>query len=175
VGALIIFFGIYFDPEDKFKLLSRNSDHKIARACIYPVIGFIQAIVLGVVLIMCLGLKVNNIPMYYLSCCLISMVSISIVQFLIIHLKDLGKFLAIALLILQLTSCGGTFPMETLPRVFNVLYPFMPMTYSVALLKQAICGADAGAVGFNAGILVALLVLFIAATMTLSFIKRDAD
>lgn len=171
VGAIIIFVGIYLDAENKFKILSRDSEHKAARSFIYLIIGFAQAIVLAIVLQVGLGLKVANVPLYYASCCLVSMVSIAIVQFLMVQLKDLGKFLSIVILIFQLTSCGGTFPMETVPKIFNVLYPFMPMTYAVGLFKQAIIGVDSKEVVYNGGILCIILIVFMALTIFMSRVK----
>lgn len=172
VGALIIFFGIYFDADGKFKLLSRNSNNKLARSFIYLLIGFVQAMVLGVVLTAGLGLHVEHVFLYYFACSLISVVFIAIVQFLLVFAKDIGKFLAIAFLILQLTSCGGTFPMETVPKLFNVLYPFMPMTYSVGLLKEAISSPNADYAGFNIAVLVGILVVFMLLTVILSLKKK---
>ena len=171
VGALIMFVGIYLDAEGKFKILSNSSEHKVARSFIYLLIGFAQAIVLAKALEWGLGLKVDNEWLYIASCCLYSMVAISIVQFLMVHLKDLGKFLSIVILILQLTSCGGTFPMETVPKFFSYLYPFMPMTYSVGLLKEAISGVQRENVIHNAVILAVILVVFMALTILLSIIK----
>lgn len=173
VGGLIIFFGIFLDADGKFEILSRNSERKVLRSFIYLLIGFAQAIVLGIVLKLVLGLEVKDLALYYLSCCLISMVFIAIIQFFVVYLKDLGKFLSIALLILQLTSCGGTFPMETVPQFFNVLYPFMPMTYAVGLLKEVISGLNSSIALYNAGILLAILIVFMGATLLLSKIKHD--
>ncbi|MGC4019285.1 MAG: YhgE/Pip family protein [Muricomes sp.] len=175
VGALIIFFGIYLDADNKFKVLSRNSDRKMLRSFIYLGIGLAQAVVLGIILRYGLRLQINNEPVYYLACGLISMVFISIVQFLLVHLKDIGKFLAIALLILQLTSCGGTFPMETVPKFFNMLYPFMPMTYAVGLLKEAISGSIGGTAIHDALILAAILFIFMAATLGLSVARHKKE
>jgi putative membrane protein len=172
VGALILFVGVYLDTEGKFKILSRNSEHMIARSFIFLLIGFAQAIALAFIIQHGLGLKVDNVLLYYASCCLVSMVFISIVQFLMVHLKDLGKLLSIVLLILQLTSCGGTFPMETVPGLFNILYPFMPMTYSVALFKQSITKPDQSEVVFNVGILSAILIAFMTLTILISLLKR---
>jgi putative membrane protein len=165
-------FAPYFmDTEGKFKILTATSEHKLARSFIYLLIGFAQALALAWILEYSLGLTVNNPVMYYASCCLVSMVFISIVQFLMVHLKDLGKFLSIVFLILQLTSCGGTFPMETVPKLFNVLYPYMPMTYSVGLFKEAICGTMGSDAIKNIAILVSILVVFMALTILLSGIK----
>lgn len=171
VGAIIIFVGIYLDPDNKFKILSSYSSNKVARSFMYLLMGFAQAIILGLVVKLCLGLKVENLLLYFSSCCLVSLVFIAIVQFFIVFLKDAGKFISLLLLILQLTSCGGTFPMETVPKIFNVLYPYMPMTYSVGLFKQAISGVETSAVLYNAGILGAMLIIFMALTLICSIIK----
>lgn len=168
VGALIIFFGIYFDADEKFNLLSRRSDKRVIRSLCYLVIGLFQAVLLAVVLQFGLGLHVNHLGAFYLSCGLVSMVFIALVQFFIVVLKDVGKFIAIALLILQLTSCGGTFPMETVPKFFNILYPFMPMTYSVGLFKEAISGTGPMVFDTNAIILIGILVVVMALTILFS-------
>jgi putative membrane protein len=176
VGALILFVGIYLDTEGKFKILSRESDYKVARSFMFLLIGIAQAIALALIVKLGLGLKVDNVPLYYTSICLVSMVFIAMVQFFMVHLKSAGKLVSIVLLILQLTSCGGTFPMELVPKVFNDLYPFMPMTYSVGLFKNAITDTDSKAVLYNGGILVAILVVFMAMTIILSGIKsKKAD
>jgi putative membrane protein len=172
VGGLVIFVGIYFDTDRKFKLLSRNSDKVVLRSFAYLLIALIQAVLLGFILRYGLGLEVNHPTLYYLSCCLISLVFVAIVQFLMVVFKDIGKFLSIALLILQLTACGGTFPMETVPKLFNILYPFMPMTYSVRLLKEAISGVDTSGAAANIWVLVGILVVFMGLTVLYAIIKK---
>ena len=128
VGALILFVGIYLDADEKIKVLTRNSQHKFVRVGVFALIGVAQAVALGLLVRHGLGLTIVNVPAYYLSCILVSIVFISIVEFFFVNLKDAGKFLSMLLLILQLTSCGGTFPMETVPKFFQVLYPYMPKT-----------------------------------------------
>ena len=175
VGGLIIFMAIYYDPSGKFNLLSINSEKRVLRCFGYLLIGFVQALILGFILKFALGLKVANSPLYYLSCCLVSLVFIAIIQFLMVFLKDAGKFLSMLLLILQLTSCGGTFPIETVPKIFGILYPFMPMTYSVGLFKQTISGIDNGELMYNMGILFAILLIVMAATVFLSTVRAKTQ
>lgn len=172
VGAIIIFVGIFMDTEKRFTLLSRDSEKKGVRTFVYLLIGFTQAVVLAIVIKLCLGLEVNNIVLYFASCCLVSMVFLSIVQFLMVFLKDIGKFLSLFLLIIQLTSCGGTFPMETVPAFFNAVYKFMPMTYSVNLFKEAISGGNSSIIWTNAGILIGILVVFTSITVVFSKMKN---
>jgi len=172
VGALIIFFGIYFDADQKFKILSRESSNKTARSFIYLLLGFVQAILLGTIIKYALGLEIAHVELYFISVCLVSMVFLSIVQFCIVHMGDAGKFVALTLLILQLTSCGGTFPIETVPKFFQMLYPFMPMTYSIVLFKDTITGAISGDFWYSFMILTIYLVVFFAATILLSIVRK---
>ncbi|WKY49176.1 YhgE/Pip domain-containing protein [Eubacteriaceae bacterium ES3] len=172
VGALIIFFGIYFDADQKFRILSRESSQKTLRSFIYLFLGFCQAILLGLIIKYALGLEIEHNGLYFISICLVSMVFLSIVQFCIVHMGDIGKFVSLALLILQLTSCGGTFPIETVPKFFQILYPYMPMTYSVIVFKDTITGQISNDFWRSFGILLIFLLVFFTATLILSFLKK---
>lgn len=174
VGGLIIFFGIYLDVDKRYKYLCRDSANPVIRSIAYILLGVAQALILAVVVKFALGLHVEHMYSYILSCVLVSAVFISIIQFCLVHLKDFGKFIALLLLILQLTSCGGTFPMETVPKLFNVLYPYMPMTYSVGLFKETISGATGSSMMMNISVLVTLLIVFTAATILMSVMKKGA-
>ena len=175
VGAIIMFVGIYLDADEKIKTLSRSSERKFIRVGVFALIGVAQAVVLALLAKYGLGLEIKNTLVYYLSCILTSMVFISIVEFFIVCLKDTGKFLALLFLILQLTSCGGTFPMELVPKFFNLLYRFMPMTYSVNLFKEAISGFDSAAAGSAAIVLVAIGAFFTGLTMLFSLGKKAKE
>ncbi len=167
VGSLLVFYTIYLDPEIKFKRVSRNSKGYL-RFFSYYLIAIVQAIVLGIVLEKGLGLDVKSHLLFYGVCILVSLTFISIMQFLIVHLGEVGKFLAILFLILQLTSCGGTFPMELVPKFFNVLYDFMPMTYSVNVFKEVISGIDYGYLTRNVFILGAIMIVFLVVSFIIS-------
>lgn len=172
VGALLMFFGIYLDADERIKVLSRHSDKKLVRVGAFALIGVAQAVVLALIVQFGLGLKVDNTGVFYSSCILISLVFISIVEFLIVNFKDVGKFLSIAFLVLQLTSCGGTFPMETVPKFFNVLYPYMPMTYSVGLLKEITSSFSTATAWRNASVLIGIFVAFTLLTLLFSATRR---
>lgn len=139
VGAIMMFFVISPKVEDE---IGAGAKSKVAGKYIsYGFIGFLQAILVsGVVL--ALGLRPNNIVMYFVFNILMSFTFVAIIQCLIFLLGDAGRLLAIVLLILQLTSCAGTFPIEVVPNLFKILKPFMPFTYAVAALREAISGND---------------------------------
>lgn len=175
VGGIIIFVGIYLDADEKFKILSRHSKNKVLRTFIYLIIGMFQALLLAFVLRTALKLEVTNVPMYYGACILVAFTFISIIQFCMINFKDAGKFIVILLLILQLTACGGTFPMELVPRFFNKIYAFMPMTYSVNLFKEVISGSSKDVITFNLSVLSIILFVFIAMTILGGKIRKSKE
>lgn len=71
-----------------------------------------------------------------------------------------GSFAALILLVLQLGSSAGTYPIELSPKFFAFVQPFLPMTYTVSGLRQTISmGDDAGT---QTIILLGFLALFMA-------------
>ncbi|OEV08779.1 YhgE/Pip family protein [Streptomyces nanshensis] len=66
----------------------------------------------------------------------------SIVQFLGARFGPAGRVLVLAMLMLQLTSAGGTYPIQTSPGFFNAIHPFLPMSYVVEGLRHLITGGE---------------------------------
>lgn len=175
IGGLIIFITIYYDVHDRFKYLGRNAENKLLRSGLYALIAIIQALVLGYLLKLGLGFEVNNLLLYYMSCMLIAITFFVIIQFLMVHFGDVGKFLVILFLVLQLSASGGTFPIETVPESFQELSTFMPMTYSVKLLKESIVSSDSGFAWHEASILLAIMAVFAIATIILDILKMKKE
>ena len=174
VGALMMFFAIYLDQTVRFRR-SNSKSKGFVRFGAYTAIGLAQAVVLAFVLRTALHLEVKNVAMFYLTCMAISLAFVSIMRFLLVHVGDVGKFLAVLILILQLTACGGTFPMELVPRFFQVINPAMPMTYSVNVLKEVISGIDYAFYYQNLAVLFGLAVGFFALNVGIAKIKTDRN
>lgn len=139
VGALMMFFVITDDVDPDIK--AGSASIVLGKFLSYGIIGIVQA-VLASSIVLALGLKPANILLYYLFNIMLSLVFIAIIQSLIFLMGDAGRLLAIVLLILQLTACAGTFPLEVVPKLFKVLNPFMPFTYAVSGLREVISGID---------------------------------
>lgn len=112
----------------------------LAKASVTGMAAFVQVTILMLVMVYCLGLvpdhPVNFIGAIYLT----SFVYMSIVSLLVIVLDNPGRFLAMVLLVLQLGSSEGTFPIQTANGFFQAVNPLVPMTYSIRALRQAISG-----------------------------------
>ena len=74
-----------------------------------------------------------------------------------------GKVAILALLMLQLASSGGTYPVETTPAFFQAIHPLLPMSYAVTGLREVITGGmDArlwGAVAYLGAVLIGSLAI----------------
>lgn len=171
VGGILILMGLYYDPDHRFKILGRNSENRGKRLVFYNIIGIIQAILLAFTLQLLLGFEVTNQFVYYGSCILISEAFLAIIMFLFFNFQDIGKFLSLIFLVLQLASCGGTFPIQTEPKVYQLIYPYMPMTYSVDLLRESFVSINSSFLTKDILIMLAIIVVFNILIFITSFIK----
>nr|WP_281067945.1 YhgE/Pip domain-containing protein [Arthrobacter stackebrandtii] len=61
-------------------------------------------------------------------------------MFIIVFGTAAGRVVSLVLLMLQLSSSGGTYPVETTPGFFQALHPFMPASYVVSGLRELMTG-----------------------------------
>ena len=132
VGGLITFYAIDFTKKPASRKVV------FAKYMTLAIVGVLQAVATAYVVQNLVGLAVVNVWQYYAFMILVSLAFMSFLQLLIQHFGDLGRYASIILLILQLTSAAGTFPLETLPKLFKIANPLLPMTYGVQGLRDII-------------------------------------
>jgi putative membrane protein len=76
-----------------------------------------------------------------------------------------GRVIGLAILMLQLTSAGGTYPVQTSPGFFGAIHPYLPMTWVVEGLRRLISGGDLTVVWQGVGVLLAFLLASLAGTV----------
>ncbi|WP_346928124.1 YhgE/Pip family protein, partial [Clostridium sp.] len=169
IGAIMMFFVISAKTDDDFGL--SKFDKVIGKYLSFGFVGLLQAVLVSVVVIG-LGLNPTSTALYFTSIIFLSLVFIAIIQCLISLFGDAGRLLGIVLLILQLTACAGTFPLEIVPKFFKVINPYMPFTYSVELLREVISATtiNYSVVGKDFLILGIVLLVF----LTISVVFKDA-
>ena len=112
----------------------------LAKVSVVGTVAFAQATILMLIMVYCLGLIPDHPGHFIGAVYLTSFVYMSIVSLLVIVLDNPGRFLAMILLVLQLGSSEGTFPIQTANGFFQAVNPLVPMTYSIRALRQAISG-----------------------------------
>ncbi|MGH4122847.1 MAG: YhgE/Pip family protein [Clostridium sp.] len=158
VGALMMFFVITDKVDEDIK--ASPGSVVAGKFVSYGAIGFMQA-TLASGAVMLLGLRPDNVLLYFLFNIFLSFVFIAIIQCMVFLLGQVGRLISIVLLILQLTSCAGTFPIEVVPKLFRVLNPFMPFTYAVSGLREVVSGVDYAVFTKDVAVLAAMLFVFL--------------
>ena len=140
VGAMVAYMLIA--PMNRRALAAGASAWRIALAGWLPVvaIGVLQTVALMSVLHWAIGLQMARAAGTVGFLFLVTACFAAIVQWLNARFGAAGRILVLALLMLQLTSAGGTYPVQTSPGFFNALHPFLPMSYVVEALRRLITG-----------------------------------
>ncbi|MGW9401730.1 YhgE/Pip family protein [Streptomyces sp. NPDC055642] len=146
VGAMVAYMLI--SPMNRRALAAGAPAWRIALSGWLPVvaIGVLQTVALMSVLHWALGLQMARAAGTVGFLFLVTACFAAIVQWLNARFGAAGRILVLALLMLQLTSAGGTYPIQTSPPFFNALHPFLPMSYVVEALRRLITGGGLGPV-----------------------------
>ncbi|MFF5189722.1 YhgE/Pip family protein [Streptomyces sp. NPDC000345] len=164
VGAMVAYMLI--PPMNRRALAAGASAWRIALAGWLPVVavGVLQTTALMAVLHWAIGLKMAHAAGTVGFLFLVTACFAALVQWLNARFGAAGRILVLALLMLQLTSAGGTYPVQTSPGFFNAIHPFLPMSYVVEALRRLITGGGLGPVWHAC----AVLVLFTAGALALT-------
>ena len=128
-----------------------------SRAEINGIIAVLSGILVygGVHLI---GLTANHEMRTFILIILTSLVFMSMVTALTTWNSRIGAFFSLILLLLQLASSAGTYPLALTNDFFRAINPWLPMSYSVSGLRQTI--SMAGNIHHQVIFLVVILALF---------------
>ncbi|WP_217544586.1 YhgE/Pip domain-containing protein [Streptomyces sp. GbtcB6] len=155
VGAMVAYMLI--QPLNRRALAAGSAAWRIALAGWLPVVavGVLQTAALMAVLHWAIGLQMVRAAGTVGFLFLVTACFAAIVQWLNARFGAAGRILVLALLMLQLTSAGGTYPVQTSPGFFDAIHPFLPMSYVVAALRRLITGGGLGPVWQACAVLVA--------------------
>ena len=106
-----------------------------------------------------IGLTANHEMRTFILIILTSLVFMSMVTTLTTWNSRIGAFFSLILLLLQLASSAGTYPLALTNDFFRAINPWLPMSYSVSGLRQTI--SMTGNIHQQVIFLVVILALFI--------------
>lgn len=105
-----------------------------------------------------IGLTANHEMRTFILIILTSLVFMSMVTALTTWNSRIGAFFSLILLLLQLASSAGTYPLALTNDFFRAINPWLPMSYSVSGLRQTI--SMAGNIHHQVILLAVILALF---------------
>ncbi len=137
-----------------------------AAGWLLPVLlGLLQMVALYAVVAGLLGFPVANPLGMFAFLALVSATFAAILLALNAVLGNVGQFLGLVLMVVQLVSAGGTFPWQTLPGPLAALHHALPMSYAVDGLRQLMYGGREAAALADAGYLALWLIGGLALTL----------
>ncbi|MGW1377115.1 YhgE/Pip family protein [Streptomyces sp. NPDC002446] len=155
VGAMVAF--MLLQPLGKRALAAGAPGWRIALGSWLPAfaIGIVQVLALMAVLHWALGLEMARSAGTIGFLLLATACFTAIIQLLSAFFGPAGRVLTLVVLMLQLTSAGGTYPVQTSPGFFAAIHPFLPMSYVVDGLRRLITGGDLAVVWQGCAVLAA--------------------
>ncbi|SHO53907.1 YhgE/Pip domain-containing protein [Anaerocolumna xylanovorans] len=87
-----------------------------------------------------IGVDTVSAGSYFVTALFSAYAYMLLIMVLSVAFDNPGRFVAMVLLVLQLAGAGGTFPMQLTYKFYQVIHPFLPMTYSIYGFRQAISG-----------------------------------
>lgn len=164
-GALVM---IFLFKNERHINDQRTIKHYFGKSMIWVGTGWIQAIILSLA-ITAQGVDFgSNQWMLFVIAIFISTIFTLTVQGVsfLFRYGDFGEFAAVLLLVLQLVSASGTFPVDMQAGIFKVVHPIIPFTYAIAGLREAMYMPDASVIAQN----FAIILIFPAVAMSLSLL-----
>ena len=159
------------DEEKKYKPYQKY----FGRGLLFVIISLFQTLIITLGDMYVLGTQATSPYRFVLYALLISLLFSSIIYTIVCILGNVGKAVCIVLLVLQLGSSGGTFPIQMTSEFFQALYPKVPFTYSIGLLREAVGGVYIPAVERDIKILfIYLIVVLVGGAILVSLKARSA-
>ncbi|MED4224339.1 YhgE/Pip domain-containing protein [Neobacillus cucumis] len=167
VGATFLIASLRVDV-DESEQAYKSYQVYFGRLLTFLTIGIFQAAIVSLGDLFILHTYAVDKVWFVLLSIFIGMVFVIITFTLCSVFGTLGKGLAIILLVLQISSSGATFPVSTTSAFFQMIYPFMPFTYAVSMLRETVGGMVADVVRRD----VLFLLVFVAASFLLALILK---
>lgn len=171
VGAIVLAAMLKVNlTEERKRELEDLRDYQVylGRMVFFIVIALLQS---GLV---CLGdlffleIQCEHPGLFLLAGWFTGVVFAVIMYTLTISFGDVGKAIAVILLVIQVAGSGGTFPIEMTPQFFQNMAGLMPFTYSMSAMRECIGGLYGSTYRISLG----YLAVYAAAFLILGIVLR---
>ncbi|AHI56796.1 YhgE/Pip family protein [Listeria ivanovii] len=143
-------------------------------------LGFVAAVAMALLeggIMIALGLRPDNMVEFFGTAIITALAYMFLIMLLAMTFDNPGRFIAMVLLIVQLAGSGGTFPMPLTGWFFNLIHPFLPMTYSIYAFRESLA-AGMGPNVYSMSMLVLSLILIACVGLlylSMSHLKKRHD
>ncbi|MBE5970663.1 MAG: YhgE/Pip domain-containing protein [Lachnospiraceae bacterium] len=141
VGGLILTAILKTSPEDKKEFADAPLFVQyFGRYALFFVMGQAQAIITVVGNLIVFKTMCAHPGMLIFTASLTSLTFSLLIYTLTLAFGDVGKALAVVIVVIQIAGSSGTFPIELLPNFFQQVYIYFPFPYAINAMRECISG-----------------------------------
>lgn len=137
VGGLLLASMLSFESH---KLKISNRSIYLGRMYTFVTIGIVQALIVSLGDVYILGIIPSDFKLFILTNIFVAVVFDVILYTIVSVFGNIGKAIGIVILVLSISGGGGNFPIEVSGQFFNDIYPYLPFTYAVKIMRETIAG-----------------------------------
>lgn len=171
IGALLILVALKPQPcaaQKKLLPTLTPSQSYLGHFAVFTLVSLMQSTLMALGNLFFLEVQCMH-PFLYLLCYWVTgLVFTFIIYTLTVSFANLGKAIAVIMLIVQVTGCGGSFPLQILPGYVQAISPYLPATHAVDAMRAAMMGIYAN----DFWIALGQLCLFVLPMLLLGLILR---
>lgn len=104
------------------------------------IIGQLQTLLIVLGNLFYLQIQCIHPFMMWFACSVTSTVFTFFMYSLTIAFGNIGEALAIVFMVVQVAGSGGTFPIEVLPKVYQMIYKYLPFPYAMDAVRETVAG-----------------------------------
>lgn len=78
--------------------------------------------------------------LFWLAAAASSFVFTLLIYSLTVAMGNVGEAIAVIIMVIQVAGAGGTFPIEVLPEVYQMIYKYLPFTYCMNAMRECVGG-----------------------------------
>lgn len=169
VGGLLLTALIKTSPDDMEEFKNATLTQKyFGRYLIFWLMGQIQAVITVLGDIYLLKIYCVHPGIFMLTASLVSFAFTLLIYTLTLSFGDVGKALAVVLVVIQIAGSSGTYPIELLPSFFRNVYIYFPFPYAINAIRECVSGFYR----YDYFILMGQLMLFVIGTLFLGLFLR---
>ncbi|MBS6400542.1 MAG: YhgE/Pip domain-containing protein [Atopobiaceae bacterium] len=147
IGGVVLAALVKCKPsEDALRETGAKPRHAyLGRMVFFVLIGFAQTLLILLGDLFFLGIQCEHPVLFVLAGMMASFVFVNIIYALTASFGDVGKAIAVVLMVIQVAGSGGTFPVQMLPQgFFQAAYPWLPFVHSENAMRAAMFGVYNG-------------------------------
>ncbi len=169
VGALLACALLTVECEDEIGGVRLNLKQKhFGKMLIFLLISLIQSTIITVGDVLVLGVHPASFGLMLGFGALCSLVFTIMIFTLVSIFGNVGKAIAVVIMVFQIAGAGGIYPIQTNPKIFGLLEPLWPFTYAINGFREAIAGPVWSSVNQN----ILSLLLFAGVFLLMAVLKK---